>query len=171
MSIASRFAARGSTVSSEVSRPKRRRKKIEEQGITETAEVTATSYFRTSRGMPRLTPDDIRSRPFSLLESRAVTAQKAGIPQKLIKRTLRRLKPPRSPRPLAWSEFSCWWGSGGEVETSEAAGPVPPVHVTVLPPDLTSQRFFGPTGTIAGGAHNRTFLLCAFVLLPALLGC
>ena len=29
----------------------------------------------------------------------------------------------------------------------------------------------GPTGTIAGGAHNRTFFRCAFVLLPALLGC
>ena len=29
----------------------------------------------------------------------------------------------------------------------------------------------GPTGTIAGGAHNRTFFQCAFVFLPAILGC
>ncbi len=29
----------------------------------------------------------------------------------------------------------------------------------------------GPTGKISRGAQNRTFFRCAFVLLPALLGC
>ena len=38
-------------------------------------------------------------------------------------------------------------------------------------PETKNLPTHGPTGTIAGGAHNRTFFRCAFVLLPALLGC
>jgi hypothetical protein len=38
-------------------------------------------------------------------------------------------------------------------------------------PESKKLHTHGPTGTIAGGPHNRTYLLRAFVLLPALLGC